>query len=171
MAEGSAYKAGAFIDKIKKDKGPLSLGIQLKTFFNTYIRQGTKIEGTKRLANNFEVYFRDRLKKEIDSKKTQATKQKYEEILEAGMKILRPNREGLYFAIATYITLQSAKSVLLKKLNTIQSIGSFLRTKNGYKVTSPEGYVAIKGSGAVKLVDRLEFSRANFNMAKDWVKG
>ena len=171
MAEGSAYKAGEFIDKIKKDKGPLSLGVQLKTFFNTYIRQGTKIEGTKRLANNFEVYFRDRLKKEIDSKKTQATKQKYEEILEVGMKILRPNREGLYFAIATYITLQSAKSVLLKKLNTIQSIGSFLRTKNGYKVTSPEGYVAIKGSGAVKLVDRLEFSRANFNMAKDWVKG
>ena len=171
MAEGSAYKAGAFIDKIKKDKGPLSLGVQLKTFFNTYIRQGTKIEGTQRLVNNFEVYFRDRLKKEIDSKKTQATKQKYEEILEAGMKILRPNREGLYFAIATYITLQSAKSVLLKKLNTIQSIGSFLRTKNGYKVTSPEGYVAIKGSGAVKLVDRLEFSRANFNMAKDWVKG
>ena len=171
MAEGSAYKAGAFIDKIKKDKGPLSLGIQLKTFFNTYIRQGNKIEGTKRLANNFEVYFRDRLKKEIDSKKTQATKQKYEEILEVGMKILRPNREGLYFAIATYITMQSAKAVLLRKLNTIQSIGSFLRTKNGYKVTSPEGYVAIKGSGAVKLVDRLEFSRANFNMAKDWVKG
>ena len=171
MAEGSAYKAGAFIDKIKKDKGPLSLGIQLKTFFNTYIRQGTKIEGTQRLVNNFEVYFRDRLKKEIDSKKTQATKQKYEEILEVGMKILRPNREGLYFAIATYITMQSAKAVLLRKLNTIQSIGSFLRTKNGYKVTSPEGYVAIKGSGAVKLVDRLEFSRANFNMAKDWVKG
>ena len=171
MAEGSAYKAGEFIDKIKKDKGPLSLGIQLKTFFNTYIRQGTKIEGTKRLANNFEVYFRDRLKKEIDSKKTQATKQKYEEILEVGMKILRPNREGLYFAIATYITFQSAKAVLLRKLNKIQSIGSFLRTKNGYKVTNPEGYVAIKKSGAVKLVDRLEFSRANFNMAKDWVKG
>ena len=171
MAEGSAYKAGAFIDKIKKDKGPLSLGIQLKTFFNTYIRQGTKIEGTSRLANNFEVYFRDRIKKEIDSKKTQATKQKYEEILEVGMRILRPNRQGLYFAIATYITMQSAKAVLLRKLNRIQSIGSFLRTKNGYKVTNPEGYVAIKKSGAVKLVDRLEFSRANFNMAKDSVKG
>ena len=171
MAEGSAYKAGAFIDLIKKDKGPLSLGIQLKTFFNTFIRQGTKIEGTRRLVNNFEVYFRDRIKKEIDSKKTQAAKQKYEEILEKGMKILRPNRDGLYFAIATYITFQSAKAVLLNKLNTIQSIGSFLRTKRGYKVTNPEGYVAIKKGGAVKLVDRLEFSRANFTMAKDWVKG
>ena len=171
MAEGSAYKAGAFIDKIKKDKGPLSLGIQLKTFFNTYIRQGTAITNTNKLANNFEVFFRSRIKKEIDSKKTQAAKQKYEEILEAGMKILRPNRDGLYFAIATYITFQSAKAVLLRRLNTIQSIGSFLRTKNGYRVTNPEGYVAIAKGGAVKLVDRLEFSRANFNMAKDWVKG
>jgi len=171
MAEGSAYKAGAFIDKIKKDKGPLSLGVQLKTFFNTYIRQGTPITNTKALANNFEVYFIQKLQKEIDSKKTQAAKQKYEEIKEKGMKILRADREGLYFAIATYITFQSAKTVLMNKLNSIQSIGSFLRTKNGYKVTNPEGYVAIKKSGAVKLVDRLEFSRANFNMAKNWVKG
>ena len=171
MAEGSAYKAGEFIDLIKKDKGPLSLGVQLKTFFNTYIRQGTAITNTSKLSNNFEVYFRDRIKKEIDSKKTPAAKQKYEEILNVGLKILRPNKEGLYFAIATYITFQSAKAVLLRKLNQIQSIGSFLRTKNGYKVTNPEGYVAIKGSGAVKLVDRLEFSQANFNMAKDWVKG
>ena len=171
MAEGSAYKAGKFIDLLKKDQGPLSLGIQLKTFFNTYIRQGTAITNTSKLANNFEVYFKDRIKKEIASKKTDKAKQKYEEILEVGMKILRPNREGLYFAIATYITFQSAKAVLLDKLNKIQSIGSFLRTKNGYKVTNPEGYVAIKKSGAVKLVDRLEFSRANFTMAKDWVKG
>ena len=171
MAEGSIHKAGAFIDKIKKDKGPLSLGVQLKTFFNTYIRQGTPITNSKALTNNFEVYFIQKLQKEIDSKKTQAAKQKYEEIREVGMKILRADREGLYFTVATYITFQSAKTVLMNKLNNIQSIGSFLRTKNGFKVTNPEGYVAIKKSGAVKLVDRLEFSRANFNMAKNWVKG
>ena len=171
MAEGSIYKAGAFIDKIKKDQGPLSLGVQLKTFFNTYIRSGTKIGNAKALTNNFEVYFRDKIKKEIKDKKTDKAKQKYEEILEAGMKILRPNRQGLYFAIASYITLQTAKSMLLNKLNGIQSIGSFMRTSNGYKVTSPEGYVAINKGNAVKLVDRLVFSQANFNVAKDWVRG
>ena len=171
MAEGSVYKAGAFIDKIKKDKGPLSLGVQLKTFFNTYIRAGSKIGNAKTLTNNFEVYFIGKLKKEIDGKKTDKAKQKYKEILEVGMKILRPNRQGLYFAIASYITLQTAKSMLLNKLNRIQSIGSFMRTKNGYKVTNPEGYVAINKGGAVKLVDRLVFSQANFNVAKDWVKG
>ena len=171
MAEGSVYKGGAFIDLIKKDKGPLSLGVQLKTFFNTYIRAGQKIGNAKALTNNFEVYFRDKIKKEIKDKKTDKAKQKYEEILEAGMKILRPNRQGLYFAIASYITLQTAKSMLLSKLNGIQSIGSFMRTGNGYKVTSPEGYVAINKGNAVKLVDRLVFSQANFNVAKDWVKG
>ena len=171
MAEGSIYKAGAFIDKIKKDQGPLSLGVQLKTFFNTYIRSGTKIGNANALTNNFEVYFREKLKKEIDGRKTDKAKQKYEEILEAGMKILRPNRKNLYFAIASYITLQTAKSMLLSKLNGIQSIGSFMRTGNGYKVTSPEGYVAINKGSAVKLVDRLVFSQANFNVAKDWVKG
>ena len=171
MAEGSIYKAGAFIDKIKKDQSPLSLGVQLKTFFNTYIRSGTKIGNANALTNNFEVYFREKLKKEIDGRKTDKAKQKYEEILEAGMKILRPNRKNLYFAIASYITLQTAKSMLLSKLNGIQSIGSFMRTGNGYKVTSPEGYVAINKGSAVKLVDRLVFSQANFNVAKDWVKG
>ena len=171
MAEGSIYKAGAFIDKIKKDQGPLSLGVQLKTFFNTYIRAGSKIGNAKVLTNNFEVYFRDKLKKEISGRKTDKAKQKYEEILEAGMKILRPNRQGLYFAIASYITLQTAKSMLLNKLNKIQSIGSFMRTSTGYKVTNPEGYVAINKGNAVKLVDRLVFSQANFNVAKDWVRG
>ena len=147
------------------------MGVQLKTFFNTYIREGTPIANTKVLVNNFEVYFNQKIQKEIDSKKQESTKQKYEEIREVGMRIIRADREGLYFAVATYITLQSAKAVLMKKLNNIQSIGSFLRTKDGFKVTNPEGYVAIKQGGAVKLVDRLEFSRANFNMAKNWVKG
>ena len=66
------------------------------------------------------------------------------------MKILRPNRQGLYFAIASYITLQTAKNVI-SKLNGIQSIGSFMRTSTGYKVTNPEGYVAINKGNAVKL--------------------
>ena len=171
MAQGSVYKGGEFIDLIKKDKGPLSLGVQLKTFFNTYIRAGQKIGNTKVLTNNFEVYFIDKLKKEINGVKTDKAKQKYKEILEVGMKIIRPNRKGLYFAIASYITLQTAKKMLLSKLNGIQSIGSFMRTGNGYKVTSPEGYVAINKGNAVKLVDRLVFSQANFNVAKDWVKG
>ena len=54
----------------------------------------------------------------------------------------------------------------------IQSIRHFLRKPKHYKVTAPEGFVAVdRAAGAVKLVDRLEFSRANFTAEKDWVKG
>ena len=33
---------------------------------------------------------------------------------------------------------------------------------------STQGFVAVDDAGAVKLVDRLEFSRANFTMDKNW---
>ena len=48
---------------------------------------------------------------------------------------------------------------------------TFIRTKNGFKVTGQEGYVAIDriGGGVVKLVDRLEFSYNNFS--PDTIKG
>ena len=50
-------------------------------------------------------------------------------------------------------------------------LSTFLRTAKGFKVTGEEGYVAIDKIGnAVKIVDRLEFSRANFspNVIKGW---
>ena len=78
----------------------------------------------------------------------------------------------MYFAIASHISLQNAKNFLVSKLSQVQNIGHFIRTSTGYRVTNPEGYVAVsRAAGAIKLVDRLEFSRANFTIAKDWVKG
>ena len=53
----------------------------------------------------------------------------------------------------------------------MKNLGTFLRTDNGYEVTAPEGFVAIKSGNALKLVDRLEFSRANFTAAKDSENG
>ena len=57
-------------------------------------------------------------------------------------------------------------------MNQIKSIGTFLQTGNGFVVTNPEIYVAVDRMGnAVKLVDRLEFSTANFTLSKNWIKG
>jgi hypothetical protein len=53
--------------------------------------------------------------------------------------------------------------MLLNKLQQVEGIGTFQKTNDGYKVTSPEGFVAIgHDGGAIKLVDRLTFSRTNF---------
>jgi hypothetical protein len=61
--------------------------------------------------------------------------------------------------------------MLLQKMQQVENIGTFIKTDDGYKVTAPEGFVAIgHDGGAVKLVDRIEFSRANFLAPKQWKK-
>ena len=70
------------------------------------------------------------------------------------------------------MTLQKVKTFLVQKMNQIKSIGTFIQTGNGFRVTNPEGYVAVDRAGsAVKLVDRLEFSTQNFTASKNWVRG
>ncbi len=70
-------------------------------------------------------------------------------------------------------SVTKVKTMLVRKLEQIQGIGTFTRTDNGFKVTAPEGFVAVDmlSNKALKLVDRLEFSRNNFTAAKNWVKG
>ena len=72
------------------------------------------------------------------------------------------------YAFDGFKNLMDAKVLIINKLVTIKSVGTFLETENGLRATNPEGFVAIKDGAALKLVDRLEFSRANFTVAKDW---
>ena len=70
-----------------------------------------------------------------------------------------------------YYDLQEAKNLLVKKLDSAAFMKTMLKTTDGWKPTGQEGYVAIdqKGTSAVKLVDRLDFSYSNFS--KDVIKG
>jgi hypothetical protein len=68
--------------------------------------------------------------------------------------------------------LSAAKQMIINKMNQAGHISTFLRTAKGFKVTGVEGFVAIDhlSGGAVKIVDRLEFSNANFSpeIIKGW---
>ena len=171
MAEGSLSKAGPLLDKMSESSADgLGVGFRLKTFFNHYIRntQGHMAK-VRQLVDMFREYYVNILQAEIDARKTKAGKQKYKDILKTNLQFIDRNRNALVMAIASHVTLQNAKNFLINKMSEIQSVGHFLRTSTGYKVTAPEGYVAVdKVAGAVKLVDRLEFSRANFTMPKGW---
>jgi len=172
MAQGSLIKAGPLLNTMKSNDS-LSVGFRLKAFFNHYIRNTQGHMGkVKTLQDMFREYYEQILRAEISARKTEKGKQKYKEALETNLKFIDRNRTALYFAIASHVSLGNAKNFLIQKLSQIQSIGHFIRTPNGYRVTNPEGFVAVdRKAGAVKLVDRLEFSRANFTIAKDWVKG
>ena len=144
------------------------------TFNNTYVRAGTPFPIPKRHIKQFFNWMRARLKKEQSKVKTLATKN----------KLQLKNNELIQFAIRKDGTLQNllslmndivdAKRMIIDKLNQANRMPMFLRTVNGFKITDQEGFVAIdklKG-GAVKLVNRLEFSKANFSpdVLKGWQK-
>ncbi len=171
MAEGSLGKASKILDEMtKRATDPLSVGFRLKAFFNHYIRNNKgSMAKVAVLQDMFRDYYENVLKTEIDQRKTEKGKQKYRDILANGLKYINQNKSGLYMAIASHVTLGNAKNTLIQKMNQIQQIGHYIKTGTGYRVTAPEGYVAVdRVAGAVKIVDRLEFSRANFTLPKGW---
>ena len=171
MAEGSLSKAKTLLNDMSTAKeDPLSVAYRLKTFFNYFIKNTQGDMGKVRdMQQKFRDYYNNMLQAEIDSKKTPKGKEKYIKAQKEGLRFIDKNKTALYFAIASHITLANCKNTLLRKMNQIQSIGHFVRTNDGYRVTAPEGYVAVdKIAGAVKLVDRLEFSRTNFTLPKGW---
>jgi len=171
MAEGSLKKAGPMLDLISKSsRDELSIGYRLKTYFNYYIKNSNAgMDKVSTMQKQFRDYYENFINMEIDNRKTPKGKEKFKKAKIDNLRFIDRNRTALYFAIASHITLGNCKNTLLQKMNQIQSIGNFIRTSTGYRVTAPEGYVAVdKVAGAIKLVDRLEFSRQNFTMPKGW---
>ena len=171
MAEGSLSRASTVLDEMtSRARDPLSVGFRLKAFFNHYIRNNKgSMAKVRVLQDMFRDYYENILKTEIDQRKTEKAKQKYRDILADGLRFINQNKSGLYMAIASHVTLGTAKNTLIQKMNQIQQIGHYIKTGTGYRVTAPEGYVAVdRVAGAVKIVDRLEFSRANFTLPKGW---
>ena len=167
--EGSLKQASRFHDMMKtNDMNKFTLNIMFKTFFNRYVREGKSLVGARNTARDFALYFSNALDKEIATKKMKSTKDKYLELKNKGLKFISDNQQAIYMTVASYMNLQAAKNFMIRKLQKVNTFGTFLRTPNGYRVTAPEGFVAIRSGRALKLVDRLEFSRANFTADKNW---
>ena len=170
--EGSLKQASRFLDLMKTNNmNKFTLNIMFKTFFNRYVREGKTLIGARNTARDFAMYFSNALDKEIATKKMKTTKDKYLDIKNKGLKFISDNQQAIYMTVASYMNLQAAKNFMIRKLQKVNTFGTFLRTPDGYRVTAPEGFVAIRSGQALKLVDRLEFSRANFTADKNWEKG
>ena len=170
-AEGSLKQASAFLDVLGSfGQSKFMMNVLFKQFFNSYIRQGRPIRNAQDVVQDFKSYYAGLLSKEAASKKTKSAQDKYLQMRTDGLKFLQQNEKSIYFTVASYMNLIEAKNFIIRKLERVQTLGTFLRTENGYKVTAPEGFVAIRSGNALKLVDRLEFSRANFTADKNWDK-
>ena len=159
------------LNAIKEDEELLQ---KIKTFNNTKIRARVQITNVKTHVKELIQYINDYYAKEAEKK---GEKGKLSSALKRD-RILRffspRNQAELENIFEMMNLLAAAKLILVKKLDEVKGIGTFLMTKNGYEVTGAEGFVAIdklKGN-AVKLVDRMQFSYANFSpdIIKGWQK-
>ena len=168
-------QSSSFLDSVAEQiaaNDQLTVGPRLKIYFNTYVRQGRRVNSASNFIRDFRNYYEGEVKKAVDKVKTPKAKAGKLAKLYAGLDFIEENETALLKTIGLYTTLQQAKLLFIRKLEKGERIRTYLRSDSGYEITAPEGYVAIKdGTTAVKLVDRLQFSVANFNVSKDWVDG
>ena len=158
--------SGSFADELIQNTQIISL---IKIYGNTKIRGGE----SKLSAAEFISFVNDKMQESIDKLKSDAAKKRKEDSKIKLVDYLSNNSKKLDGVFSLHAVLDQAKMLIINKLQNIKSIGTFIKKDDGYEVTSPEGFVAVDrlSNKALKLVDRLEFSRSNFNVAKDWVKG
>ena len=144
---------------------------QIKTFNNTKVREGKKINDTRKHTQELIQWVEAKLNKEVLAAKKEETKQKRIKEKNEVIRFYRSNAVQLKAIFDLMNLIVDAKLMIIRKLETIRSIGTFVRTDDGFRITAPEGFVAVDHIGkALKLVDRLEFSRQNFTAQKNWSK-
>ena len=149
------------------------VGASLKTYNNSKVRAGEIISNPAAHAKGYEKWVEMSIQKQIDKAKSPKGKEKYQNIQKEYLRETKKRTRNLIQIITFQNLLVDAKMQIVKKLNSVKGLtDTFVKTKNGFKVTNPEGYVAIDriSGGAVKLVDRMEFSFNNFTAIKAWDK-
>ena len=146
--------------------------IPIKTWNNSKVREGQEITNTSSHTQGLILWMEEKLNKEILAAKREDTRKKRTQEKNIVMSFYKQNKNELKKIFDLQNLLVKAKNLIVRKLQQVKDVGTFIRTDNGFKITSPEGFVAVdklKGN-AVKLVDRLEFSFQNFTAAKAWDK-
>ena len=149
--------------------------MRTKTFMNTKVRSGERVTDTTRLTNELVQYLMDYFGKEEALRKTEKGKSNVRVRQGSVMEYFtKTDKRKIKLIFDLMNKLVDAKNIIIKKMDQAKTINTLLLTKDGYKATGQEGFVAVdrmKGN-AVKLVDRLQLSHANFSadVQKGWQK-
>ena len=149
------------------------LNMLINTFNNTKVRSGERITNTTTHVKELIAWVHARFQKDIDKRKSEKGKASQQAKLDEILSFFDDkNKKHLAQIFDLQNHIVEAKHMIIKKLADVGGIKTFVQTADGFKVTSPEGFVAIDhlSGSAVKLVDRMEFSKNNFDPAilKGW---
>jgi hypothetical protein len=148
------------------------LNARLNVFINKKVREGSRIGDASGFVIELQRELEEYYQSQIDSKKSQKGKDAQIKNRDAALKIFtKRNLRELEKVFTLYNLLVDAKHIVIDKLNTVEGLTTLLKTKTGFVATGQEGFVAIDhlGKNSLKLVDRLEFSKANFST--EYIKG
>ena len=162
----------SFLDMQNSFTGNLA-GASLKTYNNSKVRAGETVSNPRAHAQGYLTWVEGTYQKNIDKIKTEKRKEELEKRKQETIRELKKHVINIENLVSFQNHIVNAKLEILKKLNSVRQLtDTFIKTSNGYKVTTPEGYVAIDriSGNAVKLVDRMEFSFNNFTAIKSWDK-
>ena len=151
----------------------LPASAQWKTYQNSLIRNQTPFKGGRMQVADYFKFVHEAFLKITATKKTEKSKREWSQRKEVFFKELRMHTRNMVAVTEFMGHIVNAKIKILNKLNSIKQLGisTFVKTTDGFKVTTPEGYVVADSTQkAVKLVDRLEFSFNNFTAQKNWDK-
>ena len=156
-------KYGRFANEFIKNK---SLVAEIKIYINANVREGV----SKGNIKGFVAYMDAKMQKGIGKLKSEGGKKRKQQQKDKLMKMLSTYGSRIEQVFQLHSLLSEAKLIIVRRLEKVKSMGTFIKKGDGFDVTAPEGYVAIDryGTKALKLVDRLEFSRQNFTAAKNW---
>jgi hypothetical protein len=142
----------------------------LKTYTNYNVRNGIP----KGSAKGFHKYLSDRFMADRAKLKSQAGQKKHEEKTKPVLDHIADNQEGYDALFNAHSAVAKAKLHLVDKFRKTKGLGTHLEDAETGELrpTHPEGYVAVKKKGGVgyKMVDREDFSKANFTLPKKWDK-
>ena len=140
-------------------------------YINAMVKEGQLPENSTQFLQGFRKFYIGRMQQQISGLKAQKALDLRQDKIKQMPQFLSKLRAPLQNMLSFYKQVQRMKMFVLKKMNQAMSIGSFQQTENGLEVTEPEGFVAVDKSGnAVKLVDRLGFSRRNLTAISKFKK-
>tara|TARA_B100001109_G_scaffold52348_1_gene42053 strand:+ start:1 stop:1212 length:1212 start_codon:yes stop_codon:yes gene_type:complete len=163
------------LNKFLKMQESMIAGATYKTYHNSRVRAGDNLLrlNYKKHADEYFKFAEERLQKEIDKLKSPRGKEAKQKNMNMFLTEIRKSLPILVKLVEFQALINYGKTKILYKLNQAKQLTSlFVKKDNGFDVVAPEGFVAIDNNlgGAVKLVDRMEFSLNNFTVQKNWDK-
>jgi|TARA_A200000159_G_scaffold122132_1_gene116553 hypothetical protein len=164
---------GDFLDELVDVSGTTGdakfhISTYLKQFFNDEIKNARNIGNVDAAVYALGNFYHAKMSKELAKIKTAANLTKKRNLVYQSENYLVDNVYKFKALLALYKEMQAVKQMVIDKLDHLEEFRTFVQTENGYKVTTPEGYVMHKDGDMIKFVNRLEFAYNNFTLQKQW---